>query len=122
MKPLVHAKLSASKWGGSLDDYMAIHEWFDQTKAHVPDMRHRAILHSSFGIYLSVQFFGDYFKNSDGVHIATRDIGEEHVLQDMHFIPTIQDYLDGKEGEQGMPLYPWLGGAPRSIRTIALVD
>jgi nitrous oxidase accessory protein NosD len=52
VKPLIHCKSSVRKWGGTVDDYMKIHEWFDQTKAHVADVRHRAILHNAFGIYL----------------------------------------------------------------------
>lgn len=116
MKPLVHAQLSVKKYGGTLDDYLKIHEWFDQTKSHVPDMRHRAILHSSFGIYLCAQVFGDYFTNSDDRLIAVRDLGEEHVLQDMDTIPTVQDYLDG------MPIYNWLGGKVKTTRSILLVD
>lgn len=122
MKPLIHAKLSVSKYGGAIEDYLPIHEWFDQTKAHVPDMRHRAILHSSFGIYLSTQVYGDFFKNADGRDIAVRDIGEEHILQDMGFIPTVQDYLDGRDGEGGLPMYNWLGGLPSHSRVVPLVD
>lgn len=122
MKPLIHAKLSVTKYGGEIDDYLPMHEWMDQTKAHVPDMRHRAILHSSFGIYLLADRFGDYFCNSDERLISTRDIGEEHVIQDLDFIPTIQDYLDGRDGEDPMPMRNWYGGLPRNARRIALAD
>ena len=31
---------------------------FDHSKAHFPDMRHRALLHSSFGIYIVKRVFG----------------------------------------------------------------
>ena len=48
MKPWIHAENSVKKFGGIPEDYLKIHDWFDQTKAHFPDMRHRAILHSSF--------------------------------------------------------------------------
>ncbi len=47
MKPYEHAMVSVKRWGGVPTDYQKIHDWFDQTKAHVPDMRHRAILHAS---------------------------------------------------------------------------
>lgn len=115
MKPTIHAKLSVKKYGGHIDDYLPIHEWFDQTKAHVPDMRHRSILHNSFGIYLCQQQFGVYITNSDGKIVAVRDIGEEHVLQDMGTIPNVQDYLEG------MPMYDWLGGNVKKT-FIPLVD
>jgi len=39
MKPWVHAENSARKFGGTPKDYLRIHDWFDQTKAHFPDMR-----------------------------------------------------------------------------------
>lgn len=116
MKPMIHAKLSAKKYGGTLDEYLDIHEFIDSSKAHVPDMRHRAILHSSFGIYITQQVFGVYMVNSLGREVAVRDIAEEHIIQDMGTIPTVQDYLDG------MPIYDWLGGPKRTRTTIPMVD
>ena len=116
MKPLVHAKLSVKKYGGDVTDYMPIHNFLDSSKAHVPDMRHRALLHNSFGIYLAEMTLGDFFKNGEGHLVSTRDIGEEHVIQDMNRIPTVQDYLDG------MPIYDWLGGRPTKTTTLFMVD
>lgn len=116
MKPLIHAKLSVKKYGGVVEDYLPIHNFLDSSKAHVPDMRHRALLHNSFGIYIAESLYGVYITNSDGRDVSVRDIGEEHVIQDMGRIPTVQDYLTG------MPMYHWLGGAPTSTRTISLVD
>jgi len=107
MKPFLHGKVSVKKFGGKEEDYQAIHDWFDQTKAHFPDMRHRAILHSSFGIYLCEQQFGTNITNSDGKIVSVRDIGEQHVIDDMGRIPTIQDYLNE------MPFYNWLGGSKK---------
>mgnify|MGYP003554881982 FL=1 len=79
-------------------------------------MRHRAILHSSFGIYITQQVFGVYITNSNGRTIAVRDLAEEHIIEDLGRIPTVQDYLDG------MPIYNWLGGLPRNTKFIPLVD
>ena len=62
--PLVHAERSAKKWGGSADDYLALHQWFDATKAHLPDNRHRMLLHNSFGMLLAEQVFGAVIQNS----------------------------------------------------------
>lgn len=99
-----------------MDDYLPIHNFLDSSKAHVPDMRHRALLHNSFGIYIAEMTVGVYFKNADGKELSTRDIAEEHVLEDLGRIPTVQDYLGG------MPLYDWLGGMPGKSRKISLVD
>lgn len=116
MKPFLHSKVSVTNWGGKVEDYQKIHEWFDQTKAHVPDMRHRAILHSSFGVFLCEQMFGEGFTNSDGKHVSVRDVAEQHVIDDMGKIPTMQDYLDE------MPFYSWLGGPARKNYKLKLVD
>ena len=43
--PYHHAVSSSKKFGGAPGEYQAIHGWFDQTKAHLPDVRHRALLH-----------------------------------------------------------------------------
>lgn len=112
MKPHLHADASANEYGGIPDDYQAIHDFIDSSKAHFPDMRHRAILHSSFGIYLAERLFGVCIVNSDGRKVSVRDVAEKHVLQDMGRIPTVQDYLIG------MPMYPWLGGRQKNVRSI----
>jgi hypothetical protein len=117
MNPTEHARLSVKAHGGHIDDYLHIHEWFDSSKAHVPDMRHRAMFHHSWGIYQAQEKFGIYLTvESTGDIVAVRDIGEEHVLQDMGRIPTLQDYL------QTMPMLDWLGGRVKSRRIIDLAD
>ncbi len=116
MKPRLHSKSSVHKWGGKVKDYQAIHDFIDSSKAHVADMRHRAILHSSFGIYLTEKVFGISIINSDGREVDVRDIAETHIIEDMGRIPTVQDYLEG------MPIYDWLGGPKKKTRIIPLVD
>lgn len=49
--PLHHSISSVKKFGGHIDDYLKLHSWFDETKAHFPDMRHRALRHHSEGIF-----------------------------------------------------------------------
>lgn len=109
MKPSIHARNSARKHGGKPEDYSDIHEWFDQTKAHVADMRHRAVLHNSFGIYLCAQVFGQTRKNSDGKIYDVRDIGEDHVLEDLGRIPSLHECL------AGLKLSPVLGALQRKM-------
>jgi hypothetical protein len=111
MKPYLHAQVSVKKWGGEPEDYLAIHDFFDSSKAAHPDMRHRAILHSSFGIFIVERVFGTYITNSEGRIVQVRDIGEQHVIDDMGTIPTMSDYLDG------MPFYDWLGGSKKRRET-----
>ena len=92
-KPYTHAVSSAKQFGGEASEYIKFHDWMDQSKSHIADVRHRCILHSSFGIFLGEQFFGAIFKNSNGRDIPVRSILEQHVLEDLGFIPTVQDYL-----------------------------
>ena len=101
--PLHHAISSKKKHGGSIEDYIKIHNWFDETKAHFPDMRHRSLRHHSEGIFWLEQQFGTYITNSDGKMIPVRAIGEQHVMEDVGFIPTIADYL--KEMNQAGWMY-----------------
>lgn len=90
MKPLYHATISAKQYGGKLEDYINVHDFFDSSKQCLPDVRHRALLHSSFGIYMLEKVFGTYITNSDGKNVSVRDLGEDHVMQDMGFIPTVE--------------------------------
>lgn len=107
MKPHVHAKNSVKKWGGVPDDYIELHNWFDQTKAALPDIRHRAILHSSFGIFLLERQFGVTITNSAGKTVSVRDIGEDHVMEDLGFIPTLERWV------QHLPIEEWMLGSLR---------
>jgi len=118
MKPLQHAKISAHKHGGKWEDYIDIHEFFDQTKAHCADMRHRAILHNSMGIFLATQVFGAVRTNSAGREYSVRDIGEDHVLEDYRGkIPSMSEIINLIPKEA----LSWLGGMPK-IRVIKFDD
>jgi hypothetical protein len=108
--PWHHAISSVKRFGGAPEDYLRIHDWFDQTKAHMPDVRHRAILHSSFGIFLCEQVFGATITNSSGRDVPVRLIGEQHVMEDMGGkIPTVQDWLEG------LPIRPWMAMGARAL-------
>lgn len=58
MKPIVHARLSAKRYGGEPEDYLDIHNFMDSTKALLPDVRHRAMLHNSYGCFIAEMVFG----------------------------------------------------------------
>lgn len=91
--PLKHAESSARKFGGKAEDYLAIHNWFDESKAFFPDFRHRALRHHSEGIFMAEKLFGMAILNSDGKRVAVRYVGEQHVREDLGRIPTAQDWL-----------------------------
>ena len=119
-KPFFHAQSSAKKYGGTWEDYMEIHEFMDSSKAAVADNRHRALTHNSWFIGTVIpRVFGEtYFRESDGKPVQSRDIAEQHVLEDfkMRFIPTAQDYIEN------MDFMDWMqngiGGAPSSHKKV----
>lgn len=112
MKPLIHAKVSVKQYGGKVEDYLPIHEFIDSSKSSVADIRHRAMLHSAWGIYIVEKVFGTYFKNSDGKDISVRDIAEDHVMQDLGCIPSMEKWLSG------MPIEEWMSGTLKRKRVV----
>ncbi len=91
--PLAHACSSARKFGGQPEDYLAVHSWFDESKAYFADFRHRALRHHAEGIFLAERIFGVAITNSDGTNVPIRYLGEQHVKEDLGRIPTVQDWL-----------------------------
>jgi hypothetical protein len=115
MKPLIHAKISVKKYGGKVEDYIPLHDFFDSSKAAYPNMKHRAILHNSFGIFILERIFGTYITNSDGKMVSVRDIGEDHVMDDLGFIPTVENWLET------LPLEGWMSGSKKR-RIVERID
>lgn len=114
MNSYYHAVISAKKHGGIPEDYLPIHDFIDSSKAAIADHRHRALLHSSFGIFLAERVFGHTVTNAEGIKIPVRIIAEEHVQDDMGFIPTPEHWL----GE--MPIRPWMSGSAKKKRLIPM--
>lgn len=56
--PWHHAVSSARKWGGAPEDYLEVHTWFDLSKEHLSDFRHRALRHHTQGIFEAERVFG----------------------------------------------------------------
>ena len=92
--PYHHAQSSALKYGGKPEDYLAIHSWFDESKSHFANFRHRALRHHAQGIFEAERVFGMTITNSDGKTVPVRFIGEQHVKEDCGgTIPSVQDWL-----------------------------
>lgn len=107
--PLKHAQSSAKRFGGKPEDYLPIHEWFDESKAFFADFRHRALRHHSEGIFLCERIFGSSISNSEAKEIPVRYIGEQHVKEDLGRIPTAQDWLTQIKPER------WMYGQPLKV-------
>lgn len=93
MTPYMHALSSSKKHGGKPDDYLVLHDWFDETKAFTGDFTHRALRHHSAGVQWCVEHFGHYLTNSDGKVVPVKLLAEQHVTEDCGYIPTVQDWL-----------------------------
>ena len=92
--PLHHAMSSARRFGGVPEDYQAIHDWFDASKAHLAVFTHRALRHHSQGIFEAEATFGLSLTNSAGRDVPVRWIGEQHVKEDCQGrIPSMADWL-----------------------------
>lgn len=107
MKPFLHARGSVRRWGGKSEDYLAIHDFIDSSKAAMPDLRHRALYHHALGCFLVEKIFGHTLVNSDGREVSTRDVAEQHIIEDMGFLPSVEDWIDG------LPMATWHGGLHR---------
>ena len=92
--PYHHALSSARKWGGEVSDYLPIHDWFDASKELHGDFRHRALRHHAHGIFECERVFGHTIKLTSGRTIPVRWVGEQHVIEDCGFIPTLSDWFE----------------------------
>lgn len=98
--PHIHAMSSAKKFGGILEDYLEIHAKMDCSKAYFPDNRHRVLTHTMFWVKeVMIPLYGEIFTNSDGKIVSTKDVCEQHILEDYRskFIPTPQDFIENME-------------------------
>lgn len=101
--PWTHAESSARKFGGQPSEYLALHDWFDETKKQLADFRHRALRHHSEGIFLAESIFGTTLALSNGRLVPVRIIGEQHVSEDFGgLIPAASDWLRAIKPEAWM--------------------
>jgi len=114
--PYQHALSSVNKWGGQTTDYQPIHDWFDESKSHTADFRHRALRHHSEGIFMAEKIFGTTITNSDGRVVPVRFIGEQHVKEDLGKIPTAADWLHNIRPQ------PWMLGHEKRIKETTTVS
>jgi len=93
MKPLQHARITAHRYGGEWQDWIAIHDWIDRSKAIFPSMQHRMFLHSDFGEWLVVRIHGGAIKAKDGTVIPTRFLFRDHQFEDLGRVVTLAEWL-----------------------------
>jgi hypothetical protein len=110
--PLVHSKSSVKRWGGSVKDYLPIHELIDSPKATMNNNSSRLLTHNTWFAYTIIpKIFGYNIINSDGKSVDTIDIAMLHIAEDfrMKFVPTPQDYLKHLE------VQPWMNNGVKEL-------
>jgi len=130
MNPIWHSESSVKQWGGTIEDYLPIHEKMDCSKAWISDNRHRVLTHTMFWIKeVMIPIFGSYITigvKKDKKKVSVKDICERHILEDykMKFIPTPQDFIQEMDFKSWMQngtgicpsaakLYPTLTEQPK---------
>lgn len=98
-----HAQASARKWGGKPEDYIEVHEFIDSSKKILGDVRHRSLYHHTEGVWLCQRIFGRTLTIGRCL-VPVRLVAEQHVIEDLGWLPSPADYLDG------MPIKPWMSG------------
>jgi hypothetical protein len=93
MKPLQHARITAHRYGGEWQGWIAIHDWIDRSKAIFPSMQHRMFLHSDFGEWLTVKIRGEAIRSKSGIVISTRDLFRDHQVEDLGRVVTLAEWL-----------------------------
>ena len=106
-----HALSSAKKWGGTAEEFLQLHQWFDESKSITADFRHRALRHHAEGIFMLERFFGPTLSLSTGRIVPVRLIGEQHVMEDLGRIPSFADWAAAIRPEA------WMARAQPLMRT-----
>lgn len=106
MNSWFHAQSAARKWGGTPEDYLPIEEFIDSSKQVIGDVRHRSLYHHTLGVFLCERIFGKTL-TVGRKQIPVRLIAERHILEDLGWLPSPADYIDG------MPIKTWMSGAQR---------
>ncbi len=157
--PYHHAVSSTRKWGGTVEDYLPIHHWFDESKAFHADFRHRAMRHHAEGIFLCETIFGTTItlstcakcSRTQDEHdeyvcpghestagpignvvycdddscgcpgfkeklIPVRWVGEQHVQEDLGFIPPVTMWLERIAAE------PWMNRSRKLSRELEVEE
>ena len=110
--PLIHSKSSVKRWGGSVEDYIELHELLDSPKATMNNNTSRMLTHNIWFCYQIIpKIFGYNITNSDGKSVDTVDIAMLHVSEDFkhRFIPTAQDYL------KHLDVQPWMCNGVKKV-------
>lgn len=89
-----HSVSSAKAFGGKPDEYDAIHQWMDRSRAGTDRLMHRMLAHHTQGIRDCVEHFGDTITISTGRRVSVQLLARQHVMEDLGFVPTLDHYAE----------------------------
>lgn len=119
MNSWYHAVSAAKKWGGSPEDYLPVEEFIDSSKQVIGDVRHRSLYHHTLGVFLCEKVFGKTLAIPKGeervIRVPVRLVAERHILEDLGWLPSPKDYIDG------MPIKPWMSGAQKKDMDLSVL-
>ena len=99
--PYHHALSSVKKWGGTVDDFIGCHEFFDASKLILADFRHRALRHHAEGIFLLEQVQGRTLTLSTGVYAPQSQGAVVAKLGNTQVLATANGAKEVREGRSG---------------------
>lgn len=88
-----HSRSSAARWGGEPHEYDHLHRWMDETKGWFAGPAHRALRHHTMGVWEAERLFGSQLQLSTGKLVPVTYVLEQHIIEDLGFLATPQDWL-----------------------------
>jgi len=94
---IIHSESSVRLFGGVVEDYLPIHDFFDYSKQFNSTHVHRSLRHHTQGILECVKEFGAYLtvmRNGRLVKVSVKAIGEQHIIEDCGALLTPSDWME----------------------------
>lgn len=105
MNIIQHSHISVRKFGGHYQDYVHVHRFIDSSKLYYHHLKHRCLLHNTYGVGLAVEIFGDGIENSSGKAVSVRDIAIAHIKEDHSGkVPTLRDWFGNSEAMEALSI------------------
>ncbi|MBN9241167.1 MAG: hypothetical protein J0I98_00055 [Mesorhizobium sp.] len=96
------ANASAARFGGDPSAYLALHDWFLETRNWSDGPEHLLFRHHAFGIFEAEARFGPVIALDNGKAVPTRVVAERHVQTVLGRVPSATDFLRRIKGERWM--------------------
>jgi len=94
MNPVHHARSASRRFGGSWQDFVQFHSFFDQSKAAFPSVQHRIFLHTDdLGRALAKRVFGETLAVPGTDGISVDKLVDQHIREDLGTRIRLDDWL-----------------------------